>query len=140
MTRHLTPETLMGHLDGELTPEADRGVAAHLAECAECRREYTVFQQMKEDLMMARNRDAPDRSVWDAVNARITRPVGWILLVAGLVVWSGWAVWLFITSPTRLFEKLTIGAVVVGLACLLASVAWERYRDWRTDPYRKIER
>jgi hypothetical protein len=66
--------------------------------------------------------------------------VGWVLLVSGLAVWSGWAVWQYLTAPTRLFEKLTIGAVVVGLACLLASVGWERYREWRTDPYRKVER
>ena len=39
----------------------------------------------------------------------------------------------------RKFLRAT-GAVAIGMLALLASVIWERYREWLTDPYRDIQR
>jgi hypothetical protein len=46
----------------------------------------------------------------------------------------------FSTSPGDPWEKLATGAIVIGILTLLASVIWERYRDWGTDPYRDVHR
>lgn len=141
MTGHPTPEDLMGYLDDELDPQRRAAVEQHIDGCTECRREHVIFRSMKEDLTTMRFKsEVVERSVWDAVNRRLTRPVGWVLLVAGLAVWFGYAAYTFIVSPVNVFEKLTISAVLIGAGLLLASVLWERYREWRTDPYRDIQR
>ncbi len=49
-------------------------------------------------------------------------------------------VYVFITSPIDLFEKLAVGFIVIGFVVLLATVAWERIVDYRTDPYKGVEK
>lgn len=143
MSHEVERETLMRYLDEELPPEAREAVEEHLSGCTECRREVQVFRRMKRDLAELPGRPTVGRdgaSVWSAVNRRLARPLGWLLLVAGVVLWAGWAGWTFITSGAPALEKLFTGAVVIGLALLLASVGWERYRTWRHDPYRDVEK
>jgi 4-hydroxybenzoate polyprenyltransferase len=78
--------------------------------------------------------------MWDTVDRRLTRPVGWILFVAGTVLWFAYGAWVFATSEVNRWEKLAVAAVVVGFLILLTSAIFERVREWRTDPYRNIER
>lgn len=142
MTHDLSHETLMRWLDGELPPGEEERVGRHVSDCAECRREAEVVKEMKADLADVPGGDpaAGGSSVWSAVHRRLVRPLGWVLLVAGGALWAGWAAWLFATSGSPAAEKLAVGAVVAGLLILLASVARERYREWKTDPYRDVER
>lgn len=131
----------MRYLDGELTPPERALVDEHLAACSECRRELTVFRELKADLQVLSLRaDGARGSVWDAVHARLTRPVGWILLLAGFAAWLAYGAYAFATAPVDLWEKLAAGAVGIGILLLLASVIWERYREWQRDPYRDIQR
>jgi hypothetical protein len=51
-----------------------------------------------------------------------------------------YAVFIFVTGPEALWEKLAVGAVVVGLGMLFLSVAIDRIRDLKTDPYKGIQR
>lgn len=134
-------EDLMRYLDGEL-PSGDLArVEAALEASTELRRELAIFRAMQEDLRgLSFERRPVDESVWDRVGRRLARPVGWLLLVAGLVAWSGYGVYVFVTGPTRPFEKLSIAAIVIGLVLLLISVAREQYRDWLRDPYRDVHR
>lgn len=97
-------------------------------------------REIKSSLAAASESGAPEASVWASVHDRLTRPIGWGLLVSGVVLWAGWAAYLFVTSDAHLVGKLAIGAVVVGVALLLVAVGAERYREWKTDPYREIER
>lgn len=143
MSRHVERATLMRYLDEEL-PADERGrVEVHLSECTECRREVEVFGKMKRELAELPDGRGTGRrggSVWEAVSSRVARPLGWLLLVAGVVLWGGWAAWVFVTSEAAVFGKLVAGSVVVGLLLLLASVGWERYREWQHDPYRDIQK
>lgn len=147
MSHEIERETLMRYLDEELPPEERERVEEHLSGCTECRREVEMFRRMKRDLAELPGRPDPSRrggrresSVWDAVSRRLARPLGWLLLVAGVVLWGGWAAWVFVTSDAAAFEKLFTGALVIGLALLLVSVGWERYREWQHDPYRDVEK
>lgn len=141
MSHEVTHETLMMYLDDELPAEERRRVEAHVSTCTECARELTMHGKIKERLAAAsRGTGAARESVWTAVHRRLTRPLGWGLLVSGGVLWAGWAAYLFVTSDAHLLEKLAIGAVVVGLLLLLVAVGAERYRDWQTDPYREVQR
>lgn len=143
MTHEMERETLMRYLDDELPPDGRERVEAHLSGCTECRREVEVFGEMKRELAELPEGAGPvggGGSVWDAVSRRVARPLGWLLLVAGVVLWGGWAAWVFLTSDVAAFEKLFTGSVVIGLVLLLASVGWERYREWQHDPYRDVEK
>lgn len=142
MSHEVERETLMRYLDGELPAGERERVEDHLERCTECRREVEMFGRMKRELS-----ELPDggrrrgrESIWDAVDRRLTRPFGWILLVVGVLIWAGWATWVFVNSEVAVVEKLSTGAVVIGLLLLLVSVGRERYREWQDDPYRDVER
>lgn len=142
MSQHVERATLMRYLDEELPADERDRVESHLSECTECRREVEVFGKMKRELAELPDGRSTGRrdSVWDAVSDRVARPLGWLLLVAGVVLWGGWAAWVFVTSEAAVFGKLVAGSVVVGLLLLLASVGWERYREWQNDPYRDVQK
>lgn len=146
MSHPVEHRELMRLLDGELSDGERRRVEEHLAACTECRREVAVYRSIGEDLASGdgvghgRGRAGVGGSTWDAVHRRITRPTGWILLVAGAVCWLAWGVWSYVTPPGVAIEKLATGALVIGLVILFASVACERWRDRKTDPYRDVER
>lgn len=131
----------MRFLDGELPPHERARLEEHLAACSECGRELTLFQELKLDLQRIGLRAGdPWRSVWDPVQRQLTRRIGWALLTAGAAVWATYGAYLFAASPVDLWEKLAAGAIGIGILLLLASVIWERYRQWQTDPYRDIQR
>lgn len=141
MSHEVSHETLTRYLDDELAPEERGRVEEHLSRCAECRREAEIMRRMKEDLADLPGGDpAREPSVWDAVDRKLTRPLGWILLVGGAVAIVGMGVWGFVTAEAPLVEKLGIGAVALGLALLLVSVGRERWKEWKSDPYREVQR
>jgi anti-sigma factor RsiW len=133
-------DELMRYIDGELPPERAGAVEAALEKDTELRREYVIFRRMKSDLSAMGGEMRSARTVWDTINRRLTRPVGWVLFLTGLAVWVAYAVYAFITGPEAMWEKLAIGAVVVGLGTLFLSVVVDRLVDLKTDPYKEIQR
>jgi len=131
----------MRYLDGELTPEERARVETGLRKSTELQRELAMYAAMKNDIQDLRFHTGGQRaSVWDQVNARLNRPVGWILLIAGVVIWMTYGSYVFATSSVSPWEKLGTGAIAIGVLMLLASVIWERLRELETDPYRNVER
>jgi hypothetical protein len=135
-------EDLTRYVDGELGESERSEFEARLAESTEMQREVAIQLAMKGDLRaMGLDQTTPEGgSVWDSVNKRIARPSGWIFLVVGVLMYAAYAVYTFIQSPMNLFDRLTVGFVVIGFLILLASVAYERIRDFKTDPYKGVER
>jgi len=141
MARHVSSEDLMRYLDGEMAPEERAAVDAQLALSTELQRELAIFRSMKSDFRELTFQPASHRdSVWDRVNRRLTRPIGWILMATGAAVWTSYGAYVFATSPSDPWEKLATGAIAIGILMLLASVIWERYREFQTDPYRDVQR
>lgn len=141
MNQPITREELMLFLDGELPPEERARVQEALDRSTELQRDLAIFRSMKTDVQgLALHPGDYNRSVWDQVNTRLTRPVGWVLLIAGALSWSLYGTYLFATGPADVWEKLATGAVAIGILMLLASVIVERYREWLTDPYRDVLR
>ena len=141
MERKVTHDDLMRYLDGEITPEERAWVDECLEDSTELQRELAVFRAMKNDLQdLTFVAPTGGDSIWSAVNRRITRPLGWLLVIVGTAVWSVYGAYLFATSAVNPVEKLTVGAILIGLALLLGSVVWERYGEWQTDPYRDVHR
>lgn len=140
MATRISHEELMRYLDGELPSPERRRVESALAESTELQREMAIFKGLKEDFLELSFQPPPRNGLWDEVNRRVTRPIGWLLLVSGTAIWAGYGAYLFWTSPGEIFEKMVTGAVVIGVLLLLASVIWEQYRDWLRDPYRDVHR
>lgn len=137
----IAPERLMAYLDGELAPVERAEVEALLARHTEAQRDLVLFRQVHEDLSGIRLRTRATRSsVWDRVHRRLSRPLGWILVITGTVAWLAYGTWMYFSSTIPTWEKLMTGAVVIGMLTLFTSVTHERYREWLTDPYRDVER
>jgi hypothetical protein len=137
----VTPDDLMRYLDGELTPEERTRVDGALAASTELQREVAIYRALKADFQELSFHPAVRyTSVWDRVNARVTRPIGWLLVIAGTLAWMSYGVYVFATSPSDPWEKLATGAVAIGILILFASVIWERYQEWLRDPYRDVHR
>lgn len=141
MTHRITSDDLMRYLDGEMTPEERLRTEEALASSTELQRDVALFQSLKTDIQGLSFHPATYRSsVWDQVNAHVNRPVGWALLLVGVAVWMAYGAYIFATSPVSPWEKLGTGAIAIGILLLLASVIWERLREWETDPYRDVYR
>lgn len=135
------PDDLMRYLDGEMTPEERDRVDAQLGHSTELQRELAMYRTLKEDVQGLSFHSGPaNRSVWDEVNRSLNRPMGFAFLLVGLVIWLTYGTYLFATSTASRWEKLGTAAIAIGMLQLLASVIWDRYRDWQTDPYRNVHR
>lgn len=140
MTDGLSHEELMRYLDGEATPDERARIDAALEDSTELQRDIALFARMKEDLQTLRFAPKRERSIWHAVHRRLTRPLGWVLLITGFALWTGYGSYLYMVSAIDPFEKLASTGIVLGLLLLLGSVVYERYREWLTDPYRDVLR
>lgn len=141
MADQLTHDDMMRFLDGELPPAEHARVEAAIAASTELSREAAIYRAVKGGFRdLSFHPGTYHRSVWDRVDQQLTRPIGWLLLIVGSAVWTGYGAYVFALSPIDPWEKMAAGAVVIGIVMLLASVIWERYREWLTDPYRDIYR
>ena len=141
MSERVTHEQLMRYLDGEVGPEERNRIEASVEDSTELRRELAVYRAMKDDLQSLKlNEGGAGGSVWNAVNRHLARPFGWVLLVVGSLIWAAYGVYVYLTSPALLWQKMATSAIGIGILVLLASVIWERYRIWLTDPYRDVKR
>lgn len=141
MRDKISQEDLMRFLDGEMSPDEHARVSAALQASSELAREVAIYRAMKGGFQeLSFHPGTYRQSVWDSVNQRLTRPLGWIFLIAGAVAWTAYGAWVFAVSPIDPWQKLSAAAVAIGTLVLLASVIWERYREWLTDPYRDVQR
>jgi predicted anti-sigma-YlaC factor YlaD len=80
MTQHLTTETLIDYLRGELEPAEDALAHTHLQECGVCRAEHERETRLSEMLAAAAQREELDlpgmvrARIWEAVRAAQPSP------------------------------------------------------------------
>ena len=133
-------ETLMRYLDGEVAPEERTRIEAAVAVSTELQRDVEIFGAMKEDFQAMTFALSRDDSVWGVVHKRLTRPIGWLLVLAGFTFWTAYGSYLYLMSAIDPWEKLATSAIGVGILLLLVGVIYERYKEWLTDPYRDVYR
>jgi anti-sigma factor RsiW len=131
----------MRFLDGELPVEERLRVEAALARSTELRRELAIFRAMKEDFHgLSFSPTNVTGSIWQQVHLRLTRPIGWLLLVVGAVIWIAYGSYVYLNAAIHPIEKLATAAIVLGIVALLTTVIYERYRSWLADPYKDVQR
>lgn len=131
-------EELDAYADGELEGEAERRVVRHLEECSECRRELALIRTMGD--AMRDTMTASEGGVWDSVHRRLTRPAGWTLVVTGTVILAILAGVEWFRAGSLTLEWIATTAIGLGMALLLVSIGREQYREWKSSPYRDLER
>jgi len=129
----------MKFLDQELRPEELARVERELATSTELQRDLARYRQLRAELRsLGATIEVP--GIWGALHRRLTRPLGWVLLIVGAALWTGWGFWLYFTSDEDLVAKLAVGGVTIGFVLLLGSALHERWVEWQSDPYRDVER
>jgi anti-sigma factor RsiW len=135
---HAPLEAISAFYDGELPPGEAARVEAHMRECTECARELAMIRALGEAMRDSLSQPV-ERSVWQRVHLSITRPIGWLLVVAGVAVWVTLAIveWFRVGELTPLWLSTT--AVAIGLALLVVGIGYEQYRDWKREPYKDVQ-
>ncbi len=131
----------MRYLDGEAQPEEVALIDSQLQESTELQRELLLFRAIKTELQqLTFSPDAFGPSVWSRVHARLTRPLGWFLVLIGALVWIAYGTFIYARSSIATWEKFATGGIALGIVLLFATVLYERYRAWQVDPYKDVYR
>jgi anti-sigma factor RsiW len=133
-------EAISAYADGELTAEEEERVEAHLAHCTECARELALIRSMGEAMVLGARSTTTPPGIWRHVHRRITQPIGWLLVSAGVVIWIALAIIEWFRSSSLTPAWLATTAVGIGLALIAVAVGYEQLREWRDSPYKDIER
>jgi hypothetical protein len=76
----------------------------------------------------------------DDTGVKLSRGVGWLLLIVAAVVMGGIAVYGFLADPgIEWFWKLLISAFYLGLIGLFVSVLRQRLIERKTDKYKDVD-
>jgi len=136
MTAHPRAQ-LSAYHDDELTAKEAAGVERHLRTCTECSRELAIMRRLG-GAMRSMSEDRATTDVWSGVYSRITRPVGWLLLLAGVAIWAVLALIGWLRAELTL-EWAAATAAGTGLLLLAIGIGHEQYREWRETRYRDVE-
>jgi anti-sigma factor RsiW len=138
MNRH--PHDLLGsYADGELDAAETARVAEHLTLCTECARELALIRSLGGAMRSMVN-STPGRGSWDVVHRRISRPIGWLLIVAGTAVWAGLVAVDWYRSRELSWEWMAGSAIVIGFLLLAIGIGYEQYREWKETRYKDVTR
>jgi len=139
---------LSAYVDGELDPDDEARIRAHLEKDEDSRREVEQLRRLKDLTGQLRLKEPPAEiweTFWDSVYNRAERSLGWILLTIGAAGLGAWGLVQLVTTlvaATTIPLALKVGVFVLaaGILVLLVSVIRERaYRRSRTR-YKDVRR
>ena len=131
-------------LDDELSIEERLQYQAHVRECDVCRRELDSLGRVvtfTDQLKLRVSDDAFWKDYWKSVSRRTERRLGFVLLIAGIVMFLAYLTYRVLRSPDMWsYEGFSVVAILLGLIVIFISVARERYHEHKHDPYKEVER
>lgn len=134
---------LSGYLDGELTQAEEQRVRVYLEDHPDARRLLEEMRAMRE-ASRSTEFEVPQDVQWDEAprgpGSRISRGLGWVLVVVWIATVTAYGLWQLFTSPEGLFEKLLAVGAIAGFALLFVSILLDRLRDLKTDRYRRVRK
>ena len=141
---HSFDETLLsGAIDRELVQAAAQKVRIHLEDCAHCRALYRELTELREVAMSTTIRQPPDDQWREAPRtgfSKAGRTMGWLLAIVWLVIIATFGLFQGWQNTDGAFEKFLGFGGLGAIALLLGSVALDRWRTSKTDPYREVEK
>ena len=136
-------ELLSGYLDGELTQQQRQRVDLHMEICESCTNNLNDLEAVRKRIGKARLSNSNEdvwREMMDDTTVQLSRGIGWLLFIGGVLVLAGMGIFAFIMdSSTDLAVKLIISAVYIGLGALFVSVLRQRLVERKTDKYKDVE-
>ena len=142
VTEHVG-DLLSGYLDGELTQQQRQRVTVHCADCAQCRDDLAELRALRERIGGAQLSELGEDQWRENMNdsgVELSRGIGWLLFLAGLMVAGAYFVFLQLTdSGMPLVIKFILVGVYGGLGVLLFSVLRHRLIERKTDKYKDVE-
>lgn len=136
-------EQLSGYLDGELTQQDRQRVEIHLSACQECSgmlNELEALRQRMGRSGLSQKYDDEWRETMDDTGVQLTRGIGWLLIIAVMLIVGAVVIFQFITDPgVDGFVKFLVSAFYLGLAALFVSVLRQRLIERKTDKYKDVE-
>ncbi len=141
-------DLMMGYLDEELSSEQIRRFEEHLTACKQCTAQLQEFRQLKaitDQMTLVEPEDRLWQQYWDSIYNRTERGIGWIVFSVAailLTIYGGFkAIEAIIKDPTvEITLKISLLALLVGLAILFVSVLRERLYFWQKDRYKDVRR
>ena len=136
-------EQLSGYIDGELTQQQEQRVRLHVESCAECADQLERLQALRKEVGGSRLSPLSE-DVWrEHMNepaVQLSRGIGWLLFIAGVLGISGLGVYEFVIDTSMPTHIKVISALIwIGLGALLVSVLWQRLIERKTDKYKDVE-
>ena len=136
---------MMAALDDEISDAERSELKTLIAAAPDLDAEWRRLARVKEVTSGLTLRPLPEElwdRYWASVYARVERGLAWILVSAGAIVLTAYAVWqavtaVFADTGEPLFVRVAIAAVAVGATILLLSVVREKFWLSRRDPYQK---
>lgn len=136
-------EQLSGYIDGELTQQDRQRIALHLDQCEQCSQNLQDLQDLRRrigDSRLSVIGEDKWRETMEDSTVQISRNIGWLLFIAGLLAAFGVGLAAFIAdSGMSVGEKLIVFAIYGGLAILLFSVLRQRLIERKSDKYKDVE-
>ena len=136
-------ELLSGYLDGTLSHRELQRVRLYLESDPETRRIYEELRALRQTALSTRFVPPPAEE-WPELpkttGSRLTRSVGWMLLVSWLLVVSGLSLWRFLSQTGDPLEIFLVLGLPGAFALLFLSVLFDRLRSLKTDRYRDVHR
>jgi hypothetical protein len=131
-------------LDGEMS-EAERSeYEEHVRHCEVCAAELASMGRVVELTDELRLRTPDDEfweGYWESVYRRSERSVGFLFVIAGVLMVLFYGIFKAVTSPRLLtYEGISITIILLGLVVIFVSVARERYHESKNDPYKGVRR
>lgn len=139
-----TQQLLTAYVDGELGPEQRAEFEERMAEDPELAAEAARHRELLElsrSMALTEPTDHEVRRFWARFYNRTEWRLGWCLLILGLVVLVGEAVYLLVTTEMMSWvSKLAVVSVLLGAAILLWNTLRLKIRTSRFDRYRGVLR
>jgi hypothetical protein len=136
-------ELLSGYIDGELTQQQAQRVRLHCESCPNCAEQLEELQELRREVGNTRLSPLSD-DIWrehmKEPTVEVTRGIGWILFIAGVIGISGIAIYEFVIDAAMpMHIKVITSLVWLGLGALLISVLRQRLIERKSDKYKDVE-
>lgn len=142
-TRSFDEELISGYIDGALPQVDAQRVRLHVEDCSACRSLHDELRTLRETARSTRFK-SPGDDDWPELPktrpGRLSLSLGWVVLIAWLLVTSGLALWRFLTAAADPLEIFLVLGLPGGFVLLAISVVLDRLKELKTDRYRGVHR